>query len=88
MLWKERTPLPVDRPGFGRHGDIVRLIVLAEKIGDGQLEVRGILPLEHVLHNCYTCTVVVAFGADVGIMCSSLLCKIEPIPLYHAINGI
>lgn len=67
---------------------MVRLIVLAEKIGDGQLEVRGTLALEHVLHQCYTCTVVVAFGADGGVMCSSLLCKIDPIPLYHAINGI
>lgn len=67
---------------------MVRLIILAEKIGDGQVEVRGTLPLEHVLHKCYTCTGVVAFGADGGIMCSSLLCKIETIPLYHAINGI
>lgn len=61
VLCEECAPLTIYRTGFGRHGDIVRLIVLAKKIGDGQLEVRGTLPLEHVLHKCYTCIVVVAF---------------------------
>lgn len=59
-VWRVRS-IAVCRAGSGRHGHLVRLIVLAEKIGDGQLEERGTLPLEHVHPKCYTCLVVVAF---------------------------
>lgn len=61
VLRLERTLLTIHRTGSGKHGGAVRLPVLAKKIGDGQLEVKGTLPLEHHLHKCYTCIVVIAF---------------------------
>lgn len=60
VLCEEGTPLTIHRTRPGKHGD-VRWLVLAEKIGAGQLEVKRILPLEHALRKCYTCIVVVAF---------------------------
>lgn len=61
VLCGECALLTIHSTEFDRHGDTVRLMALAKKIGDGQLEVRGTLPLEHVHHECYTCIVVVAF---------------------------